>query len=341
MKWKIPTVLTTDEIIDKAFRAASKIKPANTWEKSHPRSTHIKKINVVSNVVQSKLSIYIRRFPSVNELEVSQSGMNQDASKGIASFYYDLFDITFGVDRMKKSLGSLQWAVKRTRELESEHIKPLKKMVEKSKMEGIRTAFFGRMSSILKQIEKDLIFLAKARDHIRKMPHIEEDAVVVVVAGAPNVGKSSFINMISSGNSQIASYPFTTKGIFLGHLEIQRRKVVLVDTPGLLDRSESERNPIERKASSAIRNLSSAVIFILDPSETSGKGVESQESLVNHLREELGDVPDLVIDNKCDLVRRDSGNLLVSCITGEGKESVMDWLTEMVTSTTDEWGEGE
>jgi nucleolar GTP-binding protein len=332
MRWNIPTVLTADEMLNKAFKASAKIRPANPWERTHPRKTYMKKIGAISGIVQSKFETYIRRFPSVNELEVYQG---DDVRSGIGHFYYDLFDISFGIDRMKKSLGALDWVVKKTRELEGQHTKRLKRMVDAGEMEQLRSAFYGRISSIVKQVDKDLAFLAKAREHIRKMPHIDENAVVVVVAGPPNVGKSSMINLISSGNSQIASYPFTTKGIFLGHLEIGRDTVVLVDTPGLLERPESERNPIERKASTAIRNLSSAVIFMLDPSETSGMPLDSQENLVEQLRDELGDVPNITIENKADLTRRETGNTLFSCETGEGKEVVMEWLAQVVKEQKD------
>lgn len=342
MRWNIPTVLTADELLNKAFLASSKIRPTNKWERAHPRSTYMKKIGSISSIVQSKFEMYIRRFPSVNIFEVYQG---DDVRSGIGQFYYDLFEITFGINQMKKSLGALDWVVKKTRELESEHMKKLKRMENTGEMETLRTSFYGRVSSIVKQVDKDLTFLAKAREIIRKMPHIDEKAIVVVVAGAPNVGKSSLINMISSGNSQIAAYPFTTKGIFLGHLEIGRKKVVLVDTPGLLERPEEERNPIERKASSAIRNLSSAVILVLDPSETSGMTLESQEILVKELKKELRYVPHITVDNKSDLLKRDvemlnaetgSGNLQLSCETEEGREAVMEWLTQVVEEHEEE-----
>lgn len=329
MRWRIPTVLTSEELLNKAFHSAAKIKPNTKWEKTHPRSTTMKKIAAVSSVLQSKLSTYVKKFPSVNVGEVYQG---DDTKEGVGRFYYDLFDLTFGIDDMKKSLGALDWAVKLLRDFESKHTKNIKRMVDSGEMERMRISFYGRVSSIIKQIDKDLKFLAKAREVIRKMPHIDDDAVVVVVAGAPNVGKSSLINMVSSGNSEIASYPFTTKGIFLGHITIHRTKVVLVDTPGLLERPEEERNAIEKKASSAIRNLSSAVIFVLDPSETSGMPLDSQETLVRKLKEELGEVPHITIDNKSDILKRDEGteNLLISCETEEGKEAVMEWLTGIV-----------
>jgi len=103
----------------------------------------------------------------------------------------------------------------------------------------------------------------------------------------------------------------------------------------MLDRPEHERNPIERKASSAIRNLGHAVIFMLDPSETSGMDLLDQETLVGHLRDELDNVPSITLENKCDLEQRETSNLKVSCITGDGVEAVNEWLTALVKEIED------
>lgn len=36
--------------------------------------------------------------------------------------------------------------------------------------------------------------------------------------GAPNVGKSSIIRAVSTGTPEVNSYPFTTRGMSLGHM---------------------------------------------------------------------------------------------------------------------------
>jgi len=337
MKWTIPTVLAAQELLDKAFRASARIRPPSPAERRNLAGIYLSKIGAVSGVIQSKLSTYVRRFPSVNYLEVGHS----EGEKGVARFYYDLFDLTFGVDRMKKALGNLNWGIRKVRELESTHTKQLKRARTKEEMEKIRSAFFGRVSSVVERLSPDLEFLASVREELKRMPDIEKDAVVVVVAGAPNVGKSSLINMLSSGNSAIASYPFTTKGIFLGHLEINRKRLVLVDTPGLLDRPDWERNPAEKKALSALENLASAVIFILDPSEQCGFPIQAQESLLEHVEGEVMGVPLLVVENKVDLLSRETDNMQVSCKTGEGTKAIMEWLKELVGAGEEGRGNGE
>ena len=75
---------------------------------------------------------------------------------------------------------------------------------------------------------------------------------------------------------KIASYPFTTKGVIVGIRMEGRNRVQFVDTPGILDRPANERNPIERQALSAMMNVASVILFILDPSEDCGYPMEVQ-----------------------------------------------------------------
>ena len=36
--------------------------------------------------------------------------------------------------------------------------------------------------------------------------------------GAPNVGKSSIVRVVSSGTPEVNDYPFTTRGVTIGHI---------------------------------------------------------------------------------------------------------------------------
>jgi nucleolar GTP-binding protein len=63
---------------------------------------------------------------------------------------------------------------------------------------------------------------------------IELDVPTVVLVGAPNVGKSSLVRAVSSGTPEVNDYPFTTRGVTVGHIVDQERglRFQVMDTPG-------------------------------------------------------------------------------------------------------------
>ena len=42
----------------------------------------------------------------------------------------------------------------------------------------------------------------------------------VALVGAPNVGKSSLVQVLSSGEPEVCDYPFTTRSIKMGHFYV-------------------------------------------------------------------------------------------------------------------------
>ena len=53
---------------------------------------------------------------------------------------------------------------------------------------------------------------------LRRLPVISLSVPTVLLIGAPNVGKSSIVRHISSGLPEVNNYPFTTRGISVGHI---------------------------------------------------------------------------------------------------------------------------
>ena len=68
-----------------------------------------------------------------------------------------------------------------------------------------------------------LRFLNEARNILRKLPDIR-DEYTVVVAGYPNVGKSSFIRLASSAEPEIAEYGTRIVAFQDGKVVSDRRK---------------------------------------------------------------------------------------------------------------------
>src|SRR5207244_12843839 len=75
----------------------------------------------------------------------------------------------------------------------------------------------GRPSAVVKPIAPGLDALVAARMALRRIPEVDPAIPTIVVAGYPNVGKSSFVRAASTGRPKVADYPFTTKGVSLGH----------------------------------------------------------------------------------------------------------------------------
>lgn len=53
---------------------------------------------------------------------------------------------------------------------------------------------------------------------LRRIPDIDRLVPTLVLVGAPNVGKSSIVRAVSSGTPEVANYPFTTRGLSVGHI---------------------------------------------------------------------------------------------------------------------------
>jgi nucleolar GTP-binding protein len=119
--------------------------------------------------------------------------------------------------------------------------------------------------------------LGEIHKKLRKVPVIQQDLPTIVLVGAPNVGKSSIVRKISSGTPEVNDYPFTTRGVTMGHIFDHKsgERYQVMDTPGLLDRPESERNEMEKLTFASLAHLPTGVIFVIDPTGLSGDKTSS------------------------------------------------------------------
>jgi len=153
-----------------------------------------------------------------------------------------------------------------------------------------------------------------------------------VVAGYPNVGKSSFVRAVSSGRPRIADYPFTTKRVSIGHFDRGVERFQILDTPGLLDRPMAKRNAMERQAISALSHVADGILFLLDPTETCGYPLDDQRKLLAEIRSLFPAVPLLVLANKSDLGGPRTEGIAVSSLTSRGVTKALDALLAKVTN---------
>jgi nucleolar GTP-binding protein len=308
---KLPVVQTAEEIIDRALKKTNKVQITDRNALYRKKKTIIAKTESFSDTVISTLEKYVKNFPSINNL---------------SPFYQELIDIKISVDKLKKALGAIDWARKTSQMIYTKQSRSLKKSGNIDFLIKKQQEIYGRISSVVRQINKELGVLIDAQKILRKFPDIQ-DIPTVVIAGYPNVGKSSLLRCLSSAKPQIAQYPFTTKEIYVGHIKKEEKyvttKIQIIDTPGLLDRPITKKNDIEKQAVAALTHLADIIIFLIDPTETCGYSLDDQMHLLDQLRNMFVDSSFIIVENKSDVNKADSKNLKISCETKEGIDSLI------------------
>lgn len=325
----LPNIPTSEEMIDKAFRRAKKAAATVRTSKIHrqQKSKRIEEVRVQTacQIIKETFERILEETPHIEELPM---------------FYQDYIDVAVGVDQLKKSLGALNWANGVLEKLQNQYTFKIRRSPPENAAQ-IRKSAFGRISSVVKRISDELEFLNYAKQKLRNIPTVDTEATTVVIAGFPNVGKSTLLRQITNAEPEVADYPFTTKGIQIGHFERRWQKYQIIDTPGLLDRPVQEMNQIELNAMVALEHLADLILFIFDPSQTSGFPVENQVNLYWGIKKIFRNTPVQSIFNKMDLVEdevnvkyieehinKEDEPLMVAASEGSGISRIIDKLEE-------------
>ncbi|MFQ5800921.1 MAG: NOG1 family protein [Candidatus Hydrothermarchaeales archaeon] len=279
----IPPVYSPEKLVDIAFRRASK----------EARKVQVKNRNLRRKRAEERrvreTGLYITSYLAGLE-------RLKERIEGAPLFYRELLEITAGTERITKALDSLTWARKRVTKLQDRSRRDIR--MSKDDAVVLRKAFYGKTSSILKKLKPEFKLLGGVCETIKNFPTIKE-GFTVVIAGMPNVGKSSLLRQLTSSKPEVKVYPFTTKNILVGYMEIGHRRVQIIDTPGLLDRPIDERNPIEKQAILALQHLADIILFLFDPTATCGFPLESQLELYGEIRKSFKEVVPVI--NKVDI----------------------------------------
>lgn len=179
--------------------------------------------------------------------------------------------------------------------------------------------------------------IVELQQSLRSAPTVALSTPAVVLVGAPNVGKSSIVRSISSATPEVNNYPFTTRGMTLGHVEVfwsdvgsianamipeQKRKSKMpseqvlsgryafselcqvMDSPGLLVRSDDERNEMEALTLAAMQHLPTAVMYVMDLTGEAGdkcSSIADQLQLRKEVRARFPRRPWIDVVSKVDL----------------------------------------
>lgn len=251
------------------------------------REREVNRVRRMMDTSSAILMSVVRSYPNLSSID---------------RFYLDLLDSILDRDKLKHSLGALSWASRTIGKIKREVISSLRRTSDPAEMEKLRNMAIARMDSVLRRIEPEINYLRDVYPELRRMPDVRTDVPSVILSGMPNTGKSSITQRISTGKPEIAPYPFTTKGLLLGHMDLGGFRIAqVIDTPGLLDRPLSRRNRLELQAITALRNLPGIILFVLDPTETCGYSTREQINVLRDVSETFSDRKLMVVMNKRDL----------------------------------------
>ncbi|MEE2694657.1 MAG: tRNA uridine-5-carboxymethylaminomethyl(34) synthesis GTPase MnmE [Pseudomonadota bacterium] len=191
-------------------------------------------------------------------------------------------------------------------------------------------------TDLLERVRSDLaLLLGQLRKHLDdgRRGEIVRGGLRLVIAGAPNVGKSSVINRLCGREVSIV-YPSvgTTRDVIEADLRFEGLPVTISDTAGIRNTS----NPVEKEG---IRraNLAVAAADILILVFDSGVYPAVDEATLSLARESS-----CLVFNKMDTIKADKLPTIeglpvhhVSCTTGEGIQKLTTHLSRQVRKFTE------
>ncbi|KAJ3487054.1 hypothetical protein NLI96_g3807 [Meripilus lineatus] len=295
----------------------------------------MRKVKFTQDSFDEKLSAILDEFPMLDDLH---------------PFLASLMNVLYDKNHYKLALGQLRTARHLIDQVAKDYVRLLKFGDSLYRCKQLKRAALGRMATIMRRQKDPLAYLEQVRQHISRLPAIDPTARTLLICGYPNVGKSSFINKVTRADVDVQPYAFTTKSLFVGHLDYRYMRWQVIDTPGILDHPLEDMNTIEMQSITALAHLKSCVLYFMDLSEQCGYTIEAQCKLFHSIKPLFANKPTLLVMNKIDVTRLEDLspenralvdeiinsegvlNVQVSCYTDEGvmelKNKACDALME-------------
>ncbi len=293
-----------DELLQRSFLLASEAADKEDVGRLKPvMKARIKekvRLRAAAKHISGSLSRLERSIPRTSQLN---------------PFYRELLDI-LGGSELEDTRLRIGRAARNVGALSAGALRRLNRSGNPTAMHEIRKGAYGRISSVARALGPEMKYLAELNHRLREMPVIDFDLPTVVIAGCPNVGKTTLLKCLTGSSPEIRPFPFTTKSLQLGYYQAGWTRIQVIDTPGLLDRPLERRSPTELKAVGALGHLADAIVFIIDPTTSSGFELHDQISLARQIVQTFPK-PMLIAVNKVDIASRDQIDAAKSSFPGD------------------------
>lgn len=175
---------------------------------------------------------------------------------------------------------------------------------------------------VIDRAKKVVSFLRSASD--RKHARIMRNGASVVLAGLPNVGKSSVMNaLLSCDRAIVTDIPGTTRDVLTESVELNGVRLALSDTAGLRDTEDAVEKIGVQRAKDALENAD-VILYVLD----------AAREMTDEEKKNLSCIDDryIVLLNKSDLpsVVSFDNAVTLSAKTGEGLDELTDRILEKI-----------
>ena len=285
----IPIIPKVSDLIDSILSKTQSKTPTVThpgYKITRIRKFYMRKVRFTEDSITEKLESITKNFPKLDDIH---------------PFYADMINILYDKDHYKLALGTVNTAKNICQKIASDYVKLLKYGDSLYRCKQLKVAALGRMMTTLKKLGASFNYLEEVRKHLSRFPSIDPTERTLILAGFPNVGKSSFMNKITYADSEVQAYHFTTQSLFVGHTYYKNIRWQVIDTPGILDRALEQSNIIEMQTITALAHLDACILYFVDVSENCGYSIAQQVSLFDSIRPLFKNKPLVIIANKTDL----------------------------------------
>lgn len=247
------------------------------------------------------------------------------ADSVLLSVLYDKDHYTLALATLKTSI-SLITAV-------SKDYQKLLKFARGTQGTKLRQSTMIPISEVVRDAKASLSYLEEVRLYLLRLPKIDPNTRSLLLAGFPNVGKSSAMNHFAQEGAEVEvqPYAFTTKSLLVASTSYKYLRWQIIDTPGLLDKPLDERNVVELQAITALRLVNAIVVYIIDLSVTCGYSVAAQIKLFLHLRQRFPGQPLCIALSKVDVAPKDP---LSDCLQENLQSLAKECATELIPIST-------